>query len=217
MASTLDELVRSMPTPNELRDRLRSLAMLDAICGNRYLTYSYTTSFSDGVALGRYENGGGDEYFVFFDGADVFVRVFDHESELSPYANDGPWPGLLEGLPARLEKYVRVDRLGDEDYPLITLALWHDGREWKHGAPAPLDGEEPRPTAWPLGQVIEWSAEAVAADRGRYWSRSFEADDIEPILALQPLSRERAERLNPEVDWAFVERVAGYGGYPLAP
>jgi hypothetical protein len=106
MASTLDELVRSMPTPKELRDRLPSLAMLDAIFGTRYLTYSYTTSFSDGVALGH---------------------------------------------------------------------------------------------------------------RGRYWSRSLDAVDIEPILALQPLSRARAERLNPEVDWAFVQMVAGYGGYPLLP
>jgi hypothetical protein len=217
MASVLDELARSMPTPSELRDRLRSLAMLDAICGTRHLTYSYTSSFSDGVALARYENGAGDEYFVFFDGADVFVRVFDHESELSPYANDGLWPGLIEGLPARLEKYVQMDRLGDEDYPRITLALWHEGNEWRHGAPAPIEGREPRPTAWPLGQTINWSVEAVAADRGRYWSRSLEADDVASILALQPVSPPLAQRLDPDVDWAFVERVAAYGGYPLAP
>jgi hypothetical protein len=65
--------------------------------------------------------------------------------------------------------------------------------------------------------MINWSAEAVAADRGRYWSRSLEADDVASILALQPVSPALAQRLNPDVDWAFVERVAAYGGYPLGP
>jgi hypothetical protein len=31
----------------------------------------------------------------------VFIRVFDHESAMTPYANDDHalWPGLLDGLP----------------------------------------------------------------------------------------------------------------------
>ena len=215
MASTLDELARTLPGPHELRDRLRALAVLDAICGTRHLTYSFTASFSEGVALGRYDNGAGDYYFVFFDGDQIFVRVFDHESDLSPYANDGLWPGLVDGLPARLQQYVQMEKLGDEDYALITLAIWHDGTGWKHGTPAPIDGVEPKPTDWPLSQVIAWSADAVATDRGRYWSRSLSAAAIAPILELRPLTRGIAESINPDVDWPFVERIAAYVGLPL--
>jgi hypothetical protein len=217
MASTLDELARSLPAPTVLRDRHRALALIDAIFVTRFLNYRYTESFSDGVALAHYETGGGDDYFVIFDGPLTFLRVFDHESELSPYANDGLWPGLIDGLPKQLEQYVQVERLGDDDYPRITMALWHDGTSWQHGTPTPIDGVEPRPTDWPLGSVLSWSAESVAADRGRYWSRSLDASDIAPILEIRPLSRQLAETMNPNVDWTYVERVADYAGFPTMP
>ncbi|GGV05405.1 hypothetical protein GCM10010502_70370 [Kitasatospora aureofaciens] len=43
-------------------------------------------------------NGSGDEYSIVFAPAGVYLRGFDHESPMSPYAEDGVWPGVVDSV-----------------------------------------------------------------------------------------------------------------------
>jgi hypothetical protein len=50
--------------------------------------------------------------------------------------------------------------------------------------------------------------------------RSPDANDvigIAPILEIGPLTREVAENVNPDGDGPYVERVAAYAGFSIAP
>jgi hypothetical protein len=76
-----------------------ALAVLEIIQGSDYAYYTYGAWGDDEAAL--MSNGSGDEYSIVFTDTGVFIRVFDHESQMTPYANDDHalWPRLLDGLP----------------------------------------------------------------------------------------------------------------------
>lgn len=60
-------------------------------------------------------NGTGDEYSIVFSPAGAYVRVFDHESSMSPWRDresPRPWPGLLEPVPEVFRPYTRNQRSG---------------------------------------------------------------------------------------------------------
>src|SRR5919109_1060982 len=93
-----------------VRDRSRSLAMLDAILSpaweNRY--YSFDTRWGPGEALASMRNGSGDDYAIVFSEAGAWTRVFDHESPMSPWALDPRqvWPGVVDEVPAVFRAYL---------------------------------------------------------------------------------------------------------------
>ncbi|WP_308282422.1 hypothetical protein [Streptomyces lichenis] len=61
-------------------------------------------------------NGSGDEYGIVFCPAGVWIRGFDHESLMSPYARDEleVWPGVLEEVPEVFREYVVEPAFSDE-------------------------------------------------------------------------------------------------------
>ncbi|MCI4066866.1 hypothetical protein MRQ36_31610 [Micromonospora sp. R77] len=72
-------------------------------------------------------NGSGDEWAAVCTADGAFIRVFDHESAMSPYRDpDGElWPGLLDGLPVVLRPWVRKPAFCDETGQFVaTAVLW---------------------------------------------------------------------------------------------
>lgn len=43
-------------------------------------------------------NGSGDEFDIVFSPAGAYIRGFDHESPMSPYVDDEPWPGVVDQI-----------------------------------------------------------------------------------------------------------------------
>jgi hypothetical protein len=80
------DVVDRLPSIEVLRDRCRALAVLELIQGSDYAYYTYGKWGHDAAAL--MSNGSGDEYSIVFSDVGVFIRVFDHESDMTPYAND---------------------------------------------------------------------------------------------------------------------------------
>jgi hypothetical protein len=106
---TVYDVGRRLPAIADLRGLCRSLAMLDAILSpdweGRY--YSFNASWADGEQMASMRNGSGDEYAIVFSVAGAYVRGFDHESPMSPYANEGePWPGVIDEVPELFKSFV---------------------------------------------------------------------------------------------------------------
>ncbi|MGW6505963.1 hypothetical protein ACWGCP_00065 [Streptomyces niveus] len=94
-----------LPAIGDLRNLCRSLAVLDAILSPerecRY--YSFNSAWAQGEEMASMRNGSGDEYSIVFSTAGAYLRGFDHEAPMSPYANDGEvWPGRDGRCPFRL-------------------------------------------------------------------------------------------------------------------
>jgi hypothetical protein len=98
------QLAARLPGVEIVRRWSQSLAVLDAIMSaeREYRYFSFDADFGPGQALASMRNGSGDEYSITFTRDGAFLRGFDHESPLSPFARTppAPWPGTFAGPPA---------------------------------------------------------------------------------------------------------------------
>ncbi|MFJ8544993.1 hypothetical protein ACIRFH_23755 [Streptomyces sp. NPDC093586] len=202
--SALSDLAASFPPPERLRQWLRGLTVVETCLDSTWPRYTYTPADESGFEHFAFENGGGDDYHVFFGPSLTFFRAFDHESPLSPYADDALWPGLLDGLPEPLEPLTRLPA-DESSYPAITLALWHDGGSWRHGAPQPRDGEEAELTDWVLGPLRRnVSPDSVADHLEDFYGRRVDSTAVGAVLRKEPVTPELIGRVAPDAD---VDRV----------
>lgn len=219
--SDLAAYAEIVPEPAELRRRLERLALLDAVLsGGSHPRHTFDAAWSPGVAVGRFDNGAGDDYAVVFAGARTLVRAFDHESSMSRYDEGITWPGLLEGMPSALEPFLTDPRINLEpSFASLTLALWWtDGdTSWGHGRLEPYGDTEPELTTWMLDLVEEWDLDAV------YESFSYDLGGLsiaegpfDALMADEPLTDAGVRELNPAADLGTVAAAAARIGRPLA-
>ncbi|MFF2142317.1 hypothetical protein [Kitasatospora sp. NPDC058190] len=89
---TVNDVARSLPDPDVLRDHCRALAMLDAILGpgqsSRY--HSYDARWSQTEEMASMANGSGDEYSIVFAPAGVYVRGHPDSFRVRPVLSGRP-------------------------------------------------------------------------------------------------------------------------------
>ena len=105
MISTRD--LSSLPDVDTLRRLMQSLAMLDAILSRewQYRYFSFNRRWSPSEQMGSMRNGQGDHYFALFNADGCWLKGFDHEAPMSPWATDPPKiaAGVVDGVPAELQ------------------------------------------------------------------------------------------------------------------
>jgi hypothetical protein len=138
VAVTAHDVAESLPDIPTLRERCRALAVLEAILSpeeeSRY--YSFTLSWSDDEEMASMDNGSGDVWSIVFSPAGAFLRGFDHESSMSPAANDDElWPGLVDTVPEVFSAAVNEPAFSYEDTLEATVCLWRqtDDDRWHAG------------------------------------------------------------------------------------
>jgi hypothetical protein len=112
---TAYDIAAKLPAIGRLRERCIALAVLERIIDGGHPYYTYTPAWGEDEAA-LMSNGSGDEWAVVFTTDGAFIRVFDHESAMTPYRDPDRqlWPGLLDGVPAVLRPQVEEPAFGDE-------------------------------------------------------------------------------------------------------
>jgi hypothetical protein len=203
-----------LPLPSELKALCQSLAVLDALlCPEFELRYHrFDNAWGKNEALGSLDNGAGDHVFIVFSGAGVFVKGFDHESEMSPYANDPEvvQPGVLDEVPKAFGHYLKEPALMMED---TTFCSWL------------LEGE----TLWQEGDKntkrqdgMAWLLSHYLATPAQYaeWARDYFEVDISltavtAIFNLEPLETKLIQALNPEMALKALKKDLQEISYPI--
>ena len=116
------------PSIPELHRISRTLAALDVVMCREtpdICYYTFSPGVSPGVDLVRLDNGSGDYALGVFGPAGVIIKVFDHESKISPYArkNQSPWPGIYDGVPDSLLAYLDLPDMEKDEVTLCTYRL----------------------------------------------------------------------------------------------
>ncbi|MBV2354096.1 hypothetical protein KUM39_06915 [Streptomyces sp. J2-1] len=218
---TVYDVARQLPSIADLRDKCRSLAMLDAILSpdweGRY--YSFNAVRADGEQMASMHNGSGDEYSIVFSAAGAYVRGFDHESPMSPFGNDGEvWPGVIDEVPELFRPFVEEPAFTDhEGVPVVTACLWRgqtDAR-WHHGTiDFPEGAVDPDGATRLFSLLIDRSPEAFQRFAEDYYEASIDLGAVSRVHALRPLSQELVSLLNPEVSLASLAQDISEIGYP---
>ncbi|MEV4481434.1 hypothetical protein [Micromonospora coxensis] len=223
---TVYDIAARLPDIDQLRARCRALAVLERIIDGGEPYYDFTSAWGGGEAA-LMRNGSGDEWAVLFTTEGAFIRVFDHESAMSPYADADHelWPGLLDGLPVVWRAQVEEPAFCDETGRFIaTAVLWRltgDDR-WHAGEgivfpppPAPHDDRGPDGSGLLdilLDDIVDRFVE-FAAD---YYEIDVDPAAVAHVVAHRPLTDSVVRALNPHLTVAELRDDVAAVGYPIA-
>lgn len=217
---TAHEVARSLPDIDRLRDLCRSAAVLEAILSpvweSRY--YSFSADWSPEEEMASMRNGSGDEYSIVFSAAGAYVRAFAHESVMSPYVNEGPWPGVLDSVPGVFGSCVQEPAFCDETgLPLVTACLWRgtDDDRWHVGEIDYPDGENDADGAARLfGLLTDPVPETFQRFAEDYYQVSVDLEAVRHIYSLRPLTERVISTLNPGITLADLAEDLDEARYP---
>lgn len=142
-------------TNQEIKAALRASSSLEKLlCDEAWLRcFMYKENWSEGIDIMTYDNGGGDHVHVIFQNDSILIKGFDHESEVSPYAQDEYkiWQGMYDGVS---NDFLRV--LNDEslEYDHVTFCYWRssNNEEWSQGD-VKFDNNENDGSGWLLSAL----------------------------------------------------------------
>ncbi|MGC4896699.1 hypothetical protein [Micromonospora sp. DT31] len=222
---TAYDIAVKLPDIDLLRQRCRALAVLERLIDGGHPYYTYDAAWGpDEAAL--MSNGSGDEWAVVFTPEGALIRVFDHESSMSPYADDDVelWPGLLDGLPAEFRRLVDEPAFCDEGQFLATAVLWRlagDDR-WHAGADIafpPLCGpyDHTGPDGSPMLEILcDDIVDGFVEFAGDYHESAVDRDAVAAVVAHLPLTEALVRAVNPQASLDEVRADVASMGYPVA-
>lgn len=213
-----------LPAIGDLRNLCRSLAVLDAILSPdweaRY--YSFNSAWTQGEEMASMRNGSGDEYSIVFSAAGAYVRGFDHESPMSPYANDGEvWPGVIDGVPPAFRTCVEEPAFTDEDHtPVVSACIWRETPDtrWSHGTiDFPAGHDDPDGANRLFHLLVDPSPEAYQRFAEDYYEVPVNLEAVHHVYALRPPTPALVSSLNAATSLSDVAEEIGRIGYPGLP
>jgi hypothetical protein len=196
------------------------MAVLEAILSPDWESrrHCHATAWTTKEELASMDNGSGDEYSIVFSSAGAYIRCFDHESVMSPYGNDGPWPGALDSVPQVFQHYVTEPAFCDETgMPVVTACLWRQNGDdhWQTGTiDFPQDQNNPDGSDWLLALLMDPSPEAFQRFAEDYYEVPVDIEAVRHVYALRPLTREVVSSLNTELTLEDLAEDIAIAGYP---
>jgi hypothetical protein len=210
------------PEIETVRRWSQSLAVLDAILSPEweYRYFSFDAHWAADEQLASMRNGSGDESSIVFAPVGAFARAFDHESDMSPYAQSPQrvWPGVVDEVPVEFDRFVTEPAFNDEGVPRVTACLWRlagDGA-WRHGPVTfPVADGDPDGADWLFeqydGEPVTYRDYALD-----YWEKEIDLAAISHVYRHEPLSGEVLSALNPDVSLSDMTDDLTEIGYPTA-
>ncbi|MBQ1072842.1 hypothetical protein KBX06_06665 [Micromonospora sp. C31] len=223
---TVYDIAARLPPIDVLRDRCKALAVLECVVDGGEPYYDYVRTWgADEAAL--MDNGSGDEWTVVFTADGAFIRVFDHESAMSPYRDPEHelWPGLLDGIPAVFRPQLEEPAFGDEEGRFVATAVlwrpaaddrWHAGEGIVFPAPrGPYDDTAPDGSDL-LEILLDDVADRYVSFAEDYYERELDPTAVEHIVAHLPFTDLVVRALNPDATVAGLHDAVAAIGYPRA-
>ncbi|MCP3772343.1 hypothetical protein NLX71_03310 [Paenibacillus sp. MZ04-78.2] len=189
----------ALPEPDDLKRRLLTLAALDIIlCPEDWLRYhTFVPKWTPNVSLATIDNGAGDRLFVLFAPQGVILKGFDHESQLSPHAQDeyAVWPGIYDGAPEALLAFLEDEALEKED---VTFCIWREtgDSQWRTGKVRIPKGADDG-SDFLLGTICETPEDYADWAEG-YFDMPIPVEPVKALYAAPAISVEAIRFLNPE-------------------
>ncbi|MEU9352677.1 hypothetical protein AB0D65_17205 [Streptomyces griseoloalbus] len=208
---TVHDVARHLPEIAVLREHCRSMAVLEAVLSPEWESrhHSFDDHWSETESMASMRSGSGNEYSIVFSAAGAYMRGFDHESPMSPYAEDGPWPGVLDEVPDVFRPYVEEPAFSDEDgMPLVTACTW---RETPDAAT-----EDPDGAGYLFQLLVDRSPEAFQRWTEDYYEVPVDLEAVRHVFSSRPLTEEVVRALNSEIVLADLQEDITEIGYPTS-
>jgi hypothetical protein len=175
----------TLPSPTDLERICKGLAALDAMMSDdwesRYYSFNRAWNKKSKLRMASMRNGEGDDWFIVFAPAGVFVKAFWHEYPREDV--DDIYAGLPKGLAAQRKEAA----FSMED---VTFGGFHDGKQWTlRGNAKPMRDD----LAILTGDAKKYRAYVQAV-----FERKVPLDAIEHVLAGDKLDAKLVARITDE-------------------
>lgn len=211
--------LKNIPCIDVMKKSLISMSALDIIINKEewIRTYTYDPNWDSKVSLGKIDNGSGDDMYILFSEDGCIIKGFDHESELSPYAQDEfkVWKGIYEEVPDNLLKLLEDEAI-EKEY--VTFCIWRENKdyEWKKGNVEIPKGYDDG-ASYMLSRIYTDSEEYLE------WAEDYYEDLedklpiklIEDIFDFKPITKEMIKFLNENRNCEEVFENLREIGYPV--
>ena len=166
-------------------------------------------------------NGSGDEYAIVFSSAGAWIRVFDHESPMSPWGLEParPWPGVLDTVPAAFQACVQEPAFTLDGVPMASACLWRQTTDdrWHTGTiNFPAGEQDPDGSEWLLELLLDDSPEAYRRFAEDYYELRPNLAAVREVYALRPLTQPLITAFNDQLSVADLADDISEIGYPAA-
>ena len=167
-------------------------------------------------------NGSGDDYAIVFSPAGAWVRVFAHESPMSPWGLEPPrpWPGVLDTVPTAFQACVQEPAFTLDGVAMVSACLWRQTTDdrWQTGViDFPAGQKDPDGSEWLLELLLDDSPEAYWRFAEDYYElKSVNLAAVQQVYALRPLTQPLVTALNDQLSVADLAHDIAEIGYPTA-
>lgn len=215
MISTRD--LTALPTIETLKKLTKSLAMLDAIIMREwdYRYYSFKSKWAEGEQMASMRNGQGDGWYCGFGLPGVFLKGFDHESEMSPWSMEisKVWPGVLDAVPDVFKSFATEPAFSMED---TTFCIWRgiQDAQWNAGKISFPAGDDPDGSEWMLS-ILDGNPNTYKSWAEDYYECPVSLPAVQQIYQHAPLTEELVQELNANVKFGALLADASEIGYPV--
>lgn len=183
------------------------MAVLEVImCDEPSLRYySFDLAWSESEMLASMDDGSGNDYSVVFSSAGAFARGFDHESPMTPWAEDPLrlWPGLVDAVPEAFHSLLTEPSFCETDGTLrATVCFWRESSDvgWQSGAVDLPDGGigDVDGASWLFDVLLAGTATAYRDFAEEYYEKAPDLTAIQHVLDHRPLTEAVVALLNPD-------------------
>jgi len=194
-------MIENLPDIDSLKLLSQSLAMLDAILSPEweYRYYSFNSKWAEDQMVASMRNGEGDSYFILFDSNGAIIKGFDHESPMSPHANESNqvWPGVLDNVPDVFQHFLSEPAFVIEE---TTFCIWRREGDptWMKGDIVYPDTHDPDGSCWLLA-ILDGNPEKYRKFAEAYYEKDIPLVAVEQIYNHQPLTEEIITSLNEDI------------------
>lgn len=194
-------LLDTLPDPITLKKLMKIHASLNIIlCPDEWLRYhSFFPDFYENVSMAKIDNGAGDHLLILFSPQGTILKGFDHESELSPHAQEEYkiWPGIYEGVPKALLALLEDEAIESDD---VTFCIWRESSDstWQKGKVEIPEGATDG-SGFLLGTIYQTPEDFVEFAK-YYFEITPSIDIVTNIYDGATITAEMIKMLNPECD-----------------
>ena len=160
-------------------------------------------------------DGSGNEWFCVFGEEGAFLKGFDHESPMSPWAVNPKqiWPGVLDQVPQDFKRFTVEPAFSMEN---ATFCIWrsHTDDKWHKGKIEFPSGYDDPDGSADLLSLLDGEPEQYKSWAESYYERSVPVELVEHIYRHRKLTDEIILGLNPECDVDALSADIAEIGYP---
>lgn len=190
-----------LPEPERLKEIMIVQSILSTIlCEEDWLRYhSFDPEWAEEVSMAKIDNGSGDHLFILFSNEGTIIKGFDHESPLSPHAQDeyAVLPGIYDHVPSSLLSLLDDEALERED---VTFCIWRENNDvsWNKGKVNVVKDADDG-SGFLLGTIYE-TAEDFVGFAEHYYELSLPLEIVKKVYAGEPVTISMIHLLNPSCD-----------------